>query len=296
MSIILLLNLLIAMMGQTYESTMQYSEIEWRVGFARRILLFEILASAHNAVRSKKKQFRIRAGTKGIADDNYYHVFRNVVANSEGGGTGGIDASLFGDDDDTSKAAAADAAKPPPPPPPPPTTAPELAPPGTPLPPPKPGGVLTPLGAQRVASPPRSESPATPAGRTPSKLSRRLSNLNELGEGLHKEVADVSTGFSLADPNLAQTRGASRGPETALEEMISGGTSGVLAVGKLGGSVAQLGAGACAGAVTSLVSTAPDTTRSAARGSFNLLRNVRHATRLTTLSPSASPRRRPAEN
>ena len=99
MSIILLLNLLIAMMGQTYETTMEVSEIEWRVSFARRILLYETLAAAYNGVRSKSKQFELWAGTK-YPDGRYYHVFRNVTANSEGAGTGGI-VPLFNQQEET---------------------------------------------------------------------------------------------------------------------------------------------------------------------------------------------------
>lgn len=89
MSIILLLNLLIAMMGQTYEKTMEVSEIEWRVAFARRILLYETLAAAYNACRPKSKQFTLRAG-KYWPDGKHYHIFRDVTANLEGSGTGGI--------------------------------------------------------------------------------------------------------------------------------------------------------------------------------------------------------------
>lgn len=89
MSIILLLNLLIAMMGQTYEKTMEVSEIEWRVAFARRILLYETLAAAYNSCRPKSKQFTLHAG-KYWPDGKHYHIFSDVTANLEGSGTGGI--------------------------------------------------------------------------------------------------------------------------------------------------------------------------------------------------------------
>ena len=73
MSIILLLNLLIAMMGQTYEKTMEVSEIEWRVAFARRILLYETLAAAYNACRPKSKAIHTARG-KYWPDGKHYHI------------------------------------------------------------------------------------------------------------------------------------------------------------------------------------------------------------------------------
>ena len=43
MSIILLLNMLIAMMGDTYSNTRENSQIEWRVSFARLVRKYEML-------------------------------------------------------------------------------------------------------------------------------------------------------------------------------------------------------------------------------------------------------------
>ena len=72
MSNILLLNLLIAMMGDTYEDTMKVSKVEWRVAFARRVLLYEILAKSftHSYIYG---EFQLHAGVPGLGDDPDYY-------------------------------------------------------------------------------------------------------------------------------------------------------------------------------------------------------------------------------
>ena len=62
--------------------------------FARRILLYEL------TVMKLSSTLELHAGVKGQGlDPNYYVEFRNVCANSEGSGTGGV-SSLFGGGDD----------------------------------------------------------------------------------------------------------------------------------------------------------------------------------------------------
>ena len=112
MTLILLLNLLIAMMGQTFQETMEVAHIEWRLAFARRVLLYETLAQlppcwarqAHGP-KSFLGLFDLHAGIRaaGSQGQDYYVEFRNVDANSEGSG-GKV--SAFGADDEATEPAA----------------------------------------------------------------------------------------------------------------------------------------------------------------------------------------------
>lgn len=103
MSIVLLLNLLIAQMGDVYASADAVSSIDYRVRFARRILLYEDLSQLppcyrrdkgnKNQVASFLGLFELNAGIAGTdssGNPDYYVQFRSVSANTEGGGTGGV--------------------------------------------------------------------------------------------------------------------------------------------------------------------------------------------------------------
>lgn len=99
MSLILLLNLLIAMMGDTYSSAKEHATRAFRVNFARRVLRLEL----QMLVASRMGLVNLNCGTRkgGLWVFNY----RNYKPNAEGGGTGGR-TSIF--DADVEKEAAED--------------------------------------------------------------------------------------------------------------------------------------------------------------------------------------------
>ena len=112
MSLILLLNLLIAMMGTSYENASKRSTIDYRVIFSREILKYEVLAQVGgkyfawkydktSAAPSFLGLFNLHAGAvqKGLGeDDGAYHVqFQNILENSEGGGARGFKPRFTGD-------------------------------------------------------------------------------------------------------------------------------------------------------------------------------------------------------
>ena len=112
MSLILLLNLLIAMMGTSYENASKRSTIDYRVIFSREILKYEVLAQVGgkyfawkydktSAAPSFLGLFNLHAGAvqKGLGeDDGAYHVqFQNILENSEGGGARGFKPTFTGD-------------------------------------------------------------------------------------------------------------------------------------------------------------------------------------------------------
>ena len=98
------------MMGDTYSTTMQTSLIQQRVAFARRVLIYELMAAPLTISiripftkckisKTLPTPFELMAGVKGQGDDNNYYVeFRNVEANSEGCGQNG-GGNLFGQDE-----------------------------------------------------------------------------------------------------------------------------------------------------------------------------------------------------
>jgi hypothetical protein len=112
MSIVLLLNLLIAMLSSTFANVNKKSTLEWRSMFARYMLKLELLAES--AVKHKLAartglsflDFELRVGEP--KDDSYegrrtgkrVHAFRDVKANVEGGGLEG-DANVFEDESTT---------------------------------------------------------------------------------------------------------------------------------------------------------------------------------------------------
>jgi len=91
MSMILLLNLLIAMMGDTFSSTMAISTLEWRIDFARRVLRLEI------QTRALVQPSRLHAGEQ--VGDVWVHEYKKYAANEEGGGRlRGGEGSMFAAD------------------------------------------------------------------------------------------------------------------------------------------------------------------------------------------------------
>jgi len=98
-SLILLLNLLIAMMSTTYESIMERSVLEWRVDFARMVLKIELecewLTKPPGWTCGLVKPWDLHAGEKA-PNGRYLYYFKNVGRNFEGvemeGGT-----EIFGD-------------------------------------------------------------------------------------------------------------------------------------------------------------------------------------------------------
>ena len=87
MCLILLLNLLIAMMGHTFDRILKASTLKWRVAFAQRVLRIE-LQSQFLARRFKWWDPRVGVDKPGVAHRVVY--FQNVVPNAEGYGTGGV--------------------------------------------------------------------------------------------------------------------------------------------------------------------------------------------------------------
>lgn len=78
MALILLLNLLIAMMGDTYTTTQDNSILEWRVDYARRILRLELQVEF-----LAKIGLKLNAGTH-MPGKGWVFVFRNYKPNAEG--------------------------------------------------------------------------------------------------------------------------------------------------------------------------------------------------------------------
>lgn len=70
--VILLLNLLIAMMGETYENTKALATLEWRIEFARRVRRLEIIASSSFSMYDEED---LMAGEK--PKENSYHNTTN---------------------------------------------------------------------------------------------------------------------------------------------------------------------------------------------------------------------------
>jgi hypothetical protein len=80
MSIILLLNLLIAMMGHTFDDVFEKATLEWRLMFARYVLRLELTAGSLG-------WWDLKVGEK--KGGRYIFSFRDVAANAEGGGASG---------------------------------------------------------------------------------------------------------------------------------------------------------------------------------------------------------------
>ena len=95
MSLILLLNLLIAMMSERYSSIKEDSVLQYRVNYARRVLRLELQSRMLERPpilfgRPLWKPWDLHAGDR--MGNDYMFSFRNVQANKEGGGTTGGEA------------------------------------------------------------------------------------------------------------------------------------------------------------------------------------------------------------
>jgi len=99
MSLVLLLNLLIAMMGTTYEETLGNSTLEWRVGYAQRLLRLELQMS----VLHRMGLVRLNCGTRHTdaltGTTRWVHSYKVYESNAEGGGARGRDRSSMFDED-----------------------------------------------------------------------------------------------------------------------------------------------------------------------------------------------------
>jgi len=96
-ALILLLNLLIAMMGDTYKNTQDNSTLEWRFGFARLVLRLELqclFAGARGWVELECGEIGYDPVT---GDEIYVHKYLNFKPNAEGGGTRGL-VAMFEED------------------------------------------------------------------------------------------------------------------------------------------------------------------------------------------------------
>lgn len=94
MSVIILLNLLIAMMSTTYTKIEEASTMEWRLDFARLVLKLELECGwLHNPPKICGRQlftpWDMHAGEMSAGRDKYVIYFRHVEANVEGGGIEG---------------------------------------------------------------------------------------------------------------------------------------------------------------------------------------------------------------
>lgn len=78
-ALVLLLNLLIAMLSNTYENVRKESTLRCRVSFAQCVLKLELVAESLGMPTQVGEH----------ADDMYVYKFRSVAPNSDGGGTGG---------------------------------------------------------------------------------------------------------------------------------------------------------------------------------------------------------------
>ena len=88
MSVIILLNLLIAMMSTTYAKIIDTSVMQWRLDFARLVLKTELECGwLSKPPCGLFKPWELHAGEK--ARGQYFFYFRHVDANKEGYGTEG---------------------------------------------------------------------------------------------------------------------------------------------------------------------------------------------------------------
>ena len=96
MSLVVLLNLLIAMMSDTYANALEHATRQFRVNFARRVLRLELQL----LWMQKCGWITLNCGEKvgAGADAMWVHNYRNYLPNAEGGGTRGAKPSMFADD------------------------------------------------------------------------------------------------------------------------------------------------------------------------------------------------------
>jgi hypothetical protein len=90
-SLILLMNLLIAMLSSTFEKVQEESTLSYRISFARCVLKYEITA--------RRCGSDIFAGTR-TAQGDYVYEFRSIAKNAEGLTQGGGGGDPFHEDED----------------------------------------------------------------------------------------------------------------------------------------------------------------------------------------------------
>ena len=112
MALVLLLNLLIAMMGETYAKTMQNATLEWRVAYARQVLRLELQIYTLQRwgwlnLNCGERQIDSQSGTI-----KWVFKYQIIESNAEGGGKRGknrtsmfdssieLEAELYENDDD----------------------------------------------------------------------------------------------------------------------------------------------------------------------------------------------------
>jgi len=112
MALVLLLNLLIAMMGETYANTMRNATLEWRVAYARQVLRLELQIYTLQRwgwlnLNCGERQIDSQSGTM-----KWVFKYQIIESNAEGGGKRGknrtsmfdssieVDAELHENDDD----------------------------------------------------------------------------------------------------------------------------------------------------------------------------------------------------
>ena len=83
-AMVLLLNLLIALMGNTFATVTEGATLQYRRDFARRVLRLELIAQP--PFINQADRF---VGTKDQSNGRYYYAFRSVDANVEGVNVGG---------------------------------------------------------------------------------------------------------------------------------------------------------------------------------------------------------------
>ena len=89
LTVVILLNLLIAMMSSTYDRILSESELRWRVDFAKLILKLELECAW---LQAKPFNLTLNAGERGTDNgDNgrFFYFFRVVKPNHEGCGMEG---------------------------------------------------------------------------------------------------------------------------------------------------------------------------------------------------------------
>jgi len=93
MALVLLLNFLIAMMGDTYTSAMHSAQTLFRVTYARHILRLEL--QMHVLIRLRLINLHCGEKVDLGTETRWVHSYRNYEANAEGGGMRGTKPTMF---------------------------------------------------------------------------------------------------------------------------------------------------------------------------------------------------------
>jgi len=95
MTLVLLLNLLIAMMGDTYRSSQEQSTLEWRVDYARRVLRLELQVKFLHRCRLMTLNCGEQITDPMTAESIWVYRYKTYERNAEGGGARGRQTSMF---------------------------------------------------------------------------------------------------------------------------------------------------------------------------------------------------------